>query len=445
MNILLKKNYLGSMYFRIFCYLVISIIYFIYMSEKSLLGIEWLDFFRKWVINIVNNINPDFDGFYFGFTSRDFINELGDEISNNRVYILPIYQNLHLKLLSLFGGENAIIFYGQLLDKIAVSLSGFLTGEIIYVLCITAEKFSRTLIAITSFSFFLTSPWSYRMLLAPWQEVYFLLFLLLAIFFVQRKRYKLALLSYTLAAFSQYQWSFILSCLFLISSLANRFSRKNRSQGLFLPNQLMKLKNLILLISIGLFPTFSLFLQKFLLNLSSNNFVYGGSNVMFRIGLDSPDNINHGGWLASFQFLGGNRVSSCLENINIDSLMSSMTSKIFLLNCLFSISGMVILSIISIIGYVKFSNANKTDRWFLMPIFLVFFTFCLVFQQSFAAHLQGYSYIFGFIYACGLVYFASFVFKRFFSFVPSLLLYIPFYFGVILTHIRVSFLTGLNG
>ena len=38
------------------------------MSEKSLLGIEWLDFYKRWVINIVNNINPDFDGFNFGFS-----------------------------------------------------------------------------------------------------------------------------------------------------------------------------------------------------------------------------------------------------------------------------------------------------------------------------------------------------------------------------------------
>ena len=166
---------------------------------------------------------------------------------------------------------------------------------------------------------------------------------------------------------------------------------------------------------------------------------------MFRVGLDSPDNIHHGGWLASLQFLGGNRVSTCLENINISNLMSNMNSKIFIFNCLFSISGMVILSIISIIGYVKFFNENNKDRWFLMPIFLLFFTFCFVFQQSFAAHLQGYSYIFGFIYACGLVYLVSFIFNRFFSFVPSILLYIPFYFGVVLTHIRVSFLTGLNG
>jgi hypothetical protein len=283
------------------------------------------------------------------------------------------------------------------------------------------------------------------MLLAPWQEVYFLLFLLLAIFFIQRKRYKLALVFYSFAAFSQYQWAFILSFLFLVSYISNRFSRKNSSKSLLFPNQLMKINNLITLVIIGLFPTFSLFLQKFLLNLSSNNFIYGGSNLMYRVGLDSPNNIHHGGWLASLQFSGGNRVSTCLENINFNSLMSSMNSKIFLLNCLFSISGMVILSIISIIGYLKFINENNKDRWFLMPIFLLFFTFCLVFQQSYAVHLQGYSYIFGFIYTCGLVYLASFIFKRFFSKVPSLLLYLPFYFGVVLTHIRVSFLTGLNG
>ena len=48
------------------------------MSQKALLGVEWLDFYKRWVINIFNNINPDFDGFYFGFTSRDIIKELGE-------------------------------------------------------------------------------------------------------------------------------------------------------------------------------------------------------------------------------------------------------------------------------------------------------------------------------------------------------------------------------
>ena len=166
---------------------------------------------------------------------------------------------------------------------------------------------------------------------------------------------------------------------------------------------------------------------------------------MFRVGLDSPKNIHHGGWLASLQFLGGNRISNCLESININSFMNTMNSKILLFNCLFSIAGMALLSIISIIGYVKLFNKNRKFGWFLMSIFLSFFTFCLIFQQSFAAHLQGYSYIFGFIYACGIVNFANFIFKKFFPTVPPILLYIPFYFGVILTNIRVSFITGLNG
>ena len=122
------------------------------MSQKALLGVEWLDFYKRWVINIVNNINPNFDGFYFGFTSRDLINEIGEGISNKKIYIFPIYQNLHLKLFSLFGGENAVIFYGQLIDKFAVTLSGLLTGEILYALFITKAEESDTSISVSDVS-----------------------------------------------------------------------------------------------------------------------------------------------------------------------------------------------------------------------------------------------------------------------------------------------------
>ena len=112
----------------------------------------------------------------FGFTSRDNLNYLVDDIPNKKVYVYPIYHNLHLKAFSLLGGESLMFFCSQILDKVVITFSGLLTGEILYNLRINKEKFNCTLISISAFSFFLTSPWSYRMLLAPWQEVYFLLF-----------------------------------------------------------------------------------------------------------------------------------------------------------------------------------------------------------------------------------------------------------------------------
>ena len=110
------------------------------MSNKSLIGIEWLDFYKKWVINSINNINPNFEGFYFGFTSRDYLNYLEDDIPNKKVYIYPIYHYLHLKAFSLLGGESFMFFCSQILDKVVITFSGLLTGEILYGLRVNKEN-----------------------------------------------------------------------------------------------------------------------------------------------------------------------------------------------------------------------------------------------------------------------------------------------------------------
>ena len=141
----------------------------------------------------------------------------------------------------------------------------------------------------------------------------------------------------------------------------------------------------------------------------------GNSGPLYRIGIDGLSNIHHGGWLSSLQFLGGNRITLCLESSSeISSLnklipLDSIQSKIFLFNCILSIFGMYLLSIISLIGFINLHKDIKAIRFISFPLSTSLFTFALLFQQSFAAHLQGYSFIFSFIFALGIVFLISFI------------------------------------
>ena len=48
-----------------------------------------------------------------------------------------------------------MLFCSQILDKVVITFSGLLTGEILYGLRVNKENWNRTLISISAFSFFL--------------------------------------------------------------------------------------------------------------------------------------------------------------------------------------------------------------------------------------------------------------------------------------------------
>ena len=81
------------------------------------------------------------------------------------------YQYIHLTFFNSSNGKLTI-FLGQLVDKIIICMA-ILTGEITLILFSNKTELVKNIIAICSFSFFLSSPWVYRMILDPWQ-VYFI-------------------------------------------------------------------------------------------------------------------------------------------------------------------------------------------------------------------------------------------------------------------------------
>ena len=66
-------------------------------------------------------------------------------------------------------------------------------------------------------------------------------------------------------------------------------------------------------------------------------------------------------------------------------------------------------------------------------------------QQSIAVHLQGYSFIFAFIFAIGLINMINILIENIFKNTSNELFYLPFLLGIVISNIRVSFLTGING
>ena len=90
-----------------------------------------------------------------------------------------------------------------------------------------------------------------------------------------------------------------------------------------------------------------------------------GSTILYRIGIAGND-IHNGGLIGALQFLGGNRITQCIEGINISNLSQDMSIKIAMFNCLLSILGMIFLSVLSIFGcYLLIKNSPFAKLVFL--------------------------------------------------------------------------------
>jgi hypothetical protein len=169
-----------------------------------------------------------------------------------------------------------------------------------------------------------------------------------------------------------------------------------------------------------------------------------GSSLLFRMGISGED-IHNGGLLGALQFLGGNRVTLCLADYGSGVLSNSLTDGITRYNCFLSVGGMVLLSLLAIIGLVILLKKSLPAKWIVFPLIYALLLFITILQQSLSAHLMGYSYIFSFLFAAGMVslmvFFARFVGSASLQVVLS----IPCVLGIVFLAIRVSMLTGANG
>ena len=425
---------------RLFLYVASSAIYFNFMHAHAPLGISWRPFHQQRVFNAVSHILNSSPLLHYGFTSWDSIDSLKSSGQPSDIYLVSALPHLiHSLFFSIIRFDEGVK-YAQLSDYILICFVAALSAEIF----LKVFPYSSIILSIfwpyCVFAIFLVSPWSYRMMLAPWHEVTWLFFILLAFCLYLDKRSNLFMFLIFVAGLFQYQWSFFLSAFFAAVWIARHCTNSQMLQNLLPPS--VNSNDASLRLVILLFLPFVIHqLQSLLLHFFLPNVSHSGSSILFRIGIDNAQNIHHGGWLAALQFLGGNRFSVCLPKNQMP-----LGPSIGLFNCLLSITGWSLLSIVGLLGYVQVCWSRTDLRWLFVPLLWVFSAFLLVFQQSYAVHLQGYSFIFSFIFAIGITHLLSSIMNRIgFSAASSILIGAPLVSAILISSIRVSYFTDVYG
>ena len=442
-NIREYQIFFSPILFRIFLYILITIFYYYFMQTYSPLGIKWRPYHFERIVNAIENISENSLINYIGYTSWNSVQEVTNYLENNigEIYLVPLIGYLPQAFLNKLIPNYQLLNLGSFFDYILISIVGFLVSEIgLYVMEIR-NKFQSLFYGTILFSLFLTSPWAYRMMIAPWFEVSFLTFYLLSIyFFILNKKY-LGLLFVFLAGLMHWIWIFFLFIFVIFNKIISFFLgnllEKDYSYR-YLQNTLQNKKGFYLYSLACGMPIVIHGIQLLFLRIMNIN--HSGSKALYRIGIDSFNNIHHGGIIAALQFLGGSRFSVCFTNSQLDNL-STLEKYISYFNCSSAIASLFSLSLLSIFGLIVFIKNSKKAKWIFMPLSWSILFYGLLFQQSFAVHLQGYSFIFAFIFTINILYLIIYIEKKIKLPKPiEILINIPLIIGILINSIRVSYL-----
>ena len=166
-------------------------------------------------------------------------------------------------------------------------------------------------------------------------------------------------------------------------------------------------------------------------------------SLFYRMGISGED-IHSGGILGAIQFLGGSRVTQCFGGEGLNILSAGNMALIGVYNCVFSIAGMALISILSIVGlYFLVKSSNNAARFFL-PLIFSLLMFISVFQQSLSVHLMGYSFIFAVLFAAGMTKLMTLLQDRAGSSVMSIIFSVPSLAGILILSIRASMLSSMS-
>jgi len=431
---------MNYIFYRISTYLAIFAAYIVFMHSYAPLGISWQDYHAQRIFNAVEFLK--INGYFvsYGFTIWDTCSDCSLEyiawkdkiyFSANAIILFPYIFINH------FGGKESLLLLGPLFDKFLIFICGLFLAELLIKSTKNLVDVSPSLIGIASFILFIFAPWTYQMIIAIWYEVYFLTFFLIGILAFLKNKTSWGYLAFFMAGLFHYQWAFVVGVFYCLLEASKYLYIQNANIGKFFPpffgSQIQRIK----VISSLIFPTFviifiRLFAQQYIETGS-------GSSLLFRMGISGND-IYNGGILGALQFLGGIRVTQCLQGIEIQSFSSDLNMKMALFNCLLSWIGMSIISVTSIFGCYLFIKKSNLGAQILLPLLFAMMLFIAVLQQSLSVHLMGYSFIFSALFSAGIIMLMISVHNRFNSPILGLVFAIPFLIGVSLLQIRVSML-----
>tara|TARA_Y100000768_G_scaffold385611_1_gene372075 strand:+ start:1470 stop:2714 length:1245 start_codon:yes stop_codon:yes gene_type:complete len=414
------------------------------MHAFSPLGVNWLEFHAQRIFNAVEFLQLNGFWKFYGYTIWDTCLDCSLEPSlwNDRIYFSSHSLNLlPYILINHFGGKELLFFIGPIFDKMMIFLCAVLLSEVLIISSNRLTKMPTLIVGIACFSIFVFSPWTYQMILAQWFEVYFLFFFLLGMFAFLNERSLLGYLAFFLAGSFHYQWAALIGLFYLFLIGAKMiFMNESKIGKYFPPNSQSTDRRLYIVVAFILPVCIFLLLRFYAQNYIG---VGSGSSLISRIGISGND-IHNGGLLGALQFLGGVRITQCFQGQSIEIFSGNLENAIAFYNCIFSIAGMAIISIISVVGLYFFILKSYIGKQIFLP--LLFALICMVtfLQQSLSVHLMGYSFIFSALFAIGILMLILILQQRISSSVLGLIFCFPIISGILILSIRVSMLSGIS-
>jgi len=431
--------------YRLGSYLTIWISYLIFMAAHAPRGIDWLSWHLQRIYNAVQYVKVN--GFFssYGFSIWSSCQDCGFTVSEwvGNIYLSgSVFKLLPYLVINEIWDFETLKVYGPLIDKLVIFIAAAAAAELIIICVYKYFSLPRYFVGVVSFVLFVTAPWTYRMLLSAWNEIYFLAFFLLGLLYFAHGRTKTGLTMLFFAGFFHYQWALAVAGFYGLLFLSFRYVVRDEQAKQYLPGYGRTAGGML---SIGLVLVAALPLDGVLRWLALQHIErVSGSSLLFRMGI-SGDDIHNGGLLGALQFLGGNRVTLCLADYGSGVLSNSLTDGITRYNCFLSIGGMVLLSLLAIVGLVILLKKSLPAKWIVFPLIYALLLFITILQQSLSAHLMGYSYIFSFLFAAGMVSLMVFFARFVGSATLQVVLSIPCVVGIVFLAIRISMLTGANG
>ena len=431
--------------YRLGSYLAIWTSYLVFMAANAPRGVDWLSWHVQRIYNAVQYVKVN--GYFssYGFSIWSSCQDCGLSMFEwaDKIYVSgSVFKLFPYIFINEFGGLEALKMYGPLIDRLVIFIAAAVAAELI-IICV--NKYSSLpvyFVGVVSFVLFVTSPWTYRMLLSSWAEIYFLAFFLLGLLHFAHERTKTGLIMLFLAGFFHYQWALAVAGLYSLLFLGSWYFVRDSYAKQYLPSYGRTVGGML---AIGLVMVVTVPFDAALRWLTIQNMEsVTGSSLLFRIGI-SGDDIHNGGLLGALQFLGGNRVTLCLADYGSGVLSNSLTDGITRYNCFLSIGGMVLMSLFAIVGLIILLKRSVAAKWILFPLTYALMLFITILQQSLSVHLMGYSYIFSFLFAAGIVSLMVFFSQFIGSATLKVVLSIPCVLGIVFLSIKVSMLTGANG
>ena len=425
------------------------------MQKYSPLGTDWLD----WHYNRINNyvqqlkLNGYFTNYSFSIWTQIEKCYLDLECKKNSIYLSHLFTSkIFYIFINEFLGQNSLKFYGQLLDKTFIFLTAVLISEI---LIIYSQKINSKIqsffLGILCFTFFIVNPWTYKMIIASWDIIFFSFFFLFGIFLILKNNKKTGIFIIFISGFFEYLSSTGIAVYYFLLIIIYLIFKDKKNSNNFFPfkfknNQIIFSYN-TLIIFLLLLPAITHFMLQFLFLKNIDLINQGSSSLISRIGI-SGDDMHNGGIIGSFQFLLGNRITICFENDfqnfinNIENdAKNSLNIRIY--NCLLSHLGIFLLSFFSVIGLFIFFKKDLFVKIIIYPIIFLILSNAFILQQSSSVHLMGYSYLFSIIFSIGLTKLILNLWEKSNSKI-MVVFFIPVFIGIIFLCIRVSMLTGIN-